>query len=175
MKKDKMKISLEGNLETVLYVIIGVVLALAGNQGLAFALSTEMPVVAVESNSMVPTFYQGDILIIQGVHDPSDYIDFLKVGDVIVFQPEGRDIPIVHRLVKINADGSFQTLGDANSGNQLPFETHITSDQIKGKMIMIIPYLGWIKIGIMNYALPNLPLIIIILAGVSFLYYLVQR
>ena len=170
-----MKVSFEGNTGTIFYVIIGILLAFGINQGLALALSTEIPVVAVESNSMVPTFYQGDILIIQGVKDPKDYIDFLKVGDVIVFQPESRQVPIVHRLLRVNADGTFQTLGDANNGNQLPFETHITPEQIKGKMILIIPYLGWIKIGIMNYALPNLPIIIVILAGVSFLYYLSQR
>ena len=61
-----MKVSFEGNTGTIFYVIIGILLAFGINQGLALALSTEIPVVAVESNSMVPTFYQGDILIIQG-------------------------------------------------------------------------------------------------------------
>jgi signal peptidase len=170
-----MEMSLEGNKGTVIYIVVGIFLAFAINQGLAVALSTDMPVVAVESNSMVPTFYQGDILVIQGVSDPRDYKDFLKIGDVIVFQPEGRIIPIVHRIVAINPDGSYQTLGDANNGNQLPFEKNISPEQIKGKMIFIVPYLGWLKIGMTNYIWPNIFLVILILGAVTFLYYLLQK
>jgi len=67
---------------SIFYVIVGVILAFGVNQGLAFALSTDMPIVAVESNSMIPTFYKGDILVLQGV--PADQI---MVGDIIVFSP----------------------------------------------------------------------------------------
>jgi signal peptidase I len=146
---------------TVGYVLLGVILAFLINQGLAFALSTDMPIVAVESNSMVPTFYKGDILVLHGT--PSEE---LIIGDIIVFSPKGGQstngagvaasgsTPIVHRIVKENPDGSFQTKGDANPG-QLYFEKHIESYQIHGKSILIIPYLGWVKIGITEYVVPN--------------------
>jgi signal peptidase len=144
--------------ETVLYMVIGVLLAWGINQGMAVALTTDMPVVAVESNSMVPVFYKGDILVLKGLA-PSEF----KVGDVIVYSVERRQVPVVHRIVKINPDGSFQTKGDANSG-QLDFEYYITPENVHGKVFVIVPYLGWVKIGMMQYVLPN---IIIVLAAVA--------
>lgn len=148
---------------TAVYILLGIILAFLINQGMALGLSTGMPIVAVESNSMVPTFYKGDILMLQGVPP-----DRLKVGDIIVFSPKGSaysgiggflssspiTTPIVHRIVKINEDGSFQTKGDANPG-QLPFEKSIDAGQIHGRSIFIIPYLGWVKIGITEYVIPN--------------------
>jgi len=68
-----------------------------------------------------------------------------RVGDVIVYSIHGQSIPVIHRIIKINADGSFQTKGDHNS-NQLPFEFSIKKDQIHGKVIFIIPKLGYFKV-----------------------------
>jgi signal peptidase len=145
----------------IMYIILGIALAFGINQGLSFVLATDMPIVAVESNSMVPTFSKGDILVLQGA--PTSQI---SVGDIIVFSVKEQPTPIVHRIVAINNDGSFKTKGDANSGS-MSFETHIDSSQIHGKSIMIIPYLGWVKIGITEFVLPNsiLFIVIIVLAG----------
>mgnify|MGYP000383168288 CR=1 FL=1 len=132
------------------YIILGVVLALGINQGLAIALSTDIPVVAVESNSMVPQFYKGDMLVLQGT--PQEQ---LTVGDVIVFDPPSGGTPVVHRIIRLNTDGTFQTKGDANNG-QLFYEKRIDYSQIHGRVILIIPYLGWIKIAVMEYVLPNI-------------------
>lgn len=132
---------------TVLYIVVGVVLAFGINNGLAVALDTDLPIVAVESNSMVPTFSQGDILILQG--EPE-----YDIEDIIVFAPTPDVTPVVHRIVAINKDGTYQTKGDANS-NQLPFEKSIGQDTVHGKVILIVPYLGWIKIGISQYVVPN--------------------
>jgi len=134
---------------SIVYVILGVLLAFGINQGLALALSTDIPVVAVESNSMVPTFQKGDILVLQGIT-----VNDLIVGDIIVFSPIVQETPVVHRVIQINDDGSVQTQGDANS-KQLPFEKRIEEDQIHGKVITIVPYLGWVKIGMAEYLLPN--------------------
>ncbi len=134
---------------SIFYIILGVVLALGINWGLAFALNTDMPVVAVESNSMVPTFARGDILILQGIP-----VEQIKLGDIIVFSPSPQQTPVVHRVIEVNPDGTVQTRGDNNNG-QLPFEKRIEPSQIHGKAIVIIPYLGWLKIGMMEYFLPN--------------------
>lgn len=174
-KKFLRRIRFEGTLGTLFYVAVGIILALGINQGLALALSTDMPVVAVESNSMVPTFYKGDILVIQGVTDPGQYWNFLEVGDVIVFSPEGKPIPIVHRLIGKNTDGTFQTMGDANDGRQLPFEKHIEPSQIHGKMLLIIPFLGWIKIGATEYLLPNIGWVTLAVVTVTFLYLIIKN
>jgi len=135
------------------YVLLGIILAFLINQGLSFALSTDMPIVAVESNSMVPTFYKGDILVLQGA--PSNE---LEIGDIIVFSPQGANTgstPIVHRIIKTNPDGTFQTKGDANPG-QLYFEKHIEPSQIHGRSMVVVPYLGWVKIGITEWVIPNI-------------------
>jgi signal peptidase len=173
-----MRIKFEGNVETIIYVVLGILLAFGINQGLAFALSTDMPVVAVESNSMVPTFHKGDILIIQGVRDPKDYDKFLEVGDVIVFTQSGRQIPIVHRIIRKNPDGTFQTKGDANPGpivSNNVNEREVKPEQIKGKMLIIIPYLGWVKIGITEYIIPNILIVIPIIIAVTFLYFIAKN
>lgn len=149
---------------SVFYVILGVVLAVGINWGLAFALGTDMPVVAVESNSMVPTFSAGDILVLQGVPGNS-----LKVGDIIVFSPGQDQTPVVHRIIAMNPDGTFQTRGDANNG-QLPFERRIEVSQIHGKAMLIIPYLGWLKIGMMQFLLPNILWIAMGVGVIAFIY-----
>jgi signal peptidase len=144
--------------------MLGVFLAFGINQGMALALSTDMPIVAVESNSMCAenscTFAKGDLLILQGT-----LAENLGVGDIIVYSVPGQSVPIVHRIIEINADGSFQTMGDANNA-QLPFEKHIQASQIHGKEIAIIPVIGWVKIGLTEFVLPNTLWIAVILVGV---------
>ena len=151
--------------ETVLYMVIGVLMAWGINQGMAVALTTDMPVVAVESNSMVPVFYKGDILVLKGAA-PGE----LEVGDVIVYSVKSRQVPVVHRIVKINPDGSYQTKGDANSG-QLDFEYYIPPENIHGKVVVIVPYLGWVKIGMMQYVLPNIIFVLAAFAVIAAIYY----
>lgn len=153
---------------TLGYIVLGIVLAFAANQGLAFALSTDMPMVAVESSSMVPTFNRGDILILQGVA-----MEELEIGDVIVFSPEGRATPVVHRLIAKNPDGTFQTRGDANSG-QLSFEKSIEPSQIHGMSIATIPYLGWVKIGASELLFGQPALLLMGIASLFVIYTMVK-
>jgi signal peptidase len=157
--------ALAKGMETAIYMIVGILVAVGLNQGMAMALSTDMPVVAVESNSMVPVFYKGDILLLHGMN-LGDY----KVNDVIVYSVSGRSVPIVHRVVKINPDGSFQTKGDANNG-QLDFEYYVEPKNVHGKVVAIVPYLGWVKIGAVQYVLPNIIWIAIAILAVVFIYY----
>ena len=146
---------LSGTKGTVVYVILGVLIAVGVNQGLGFALGTDLPIVAVESNSMVPAFAKGDILVLRGAL-PED----IHIGDVIVFSPPGQQTPVVHRVVARNPDGTFQTKGDANP-RQLPYETDIQYNQIHGRMVFIIPLLGWVKLAVTQYALPNWPFVLL--------------
>lgn len=148
------------NMSTAAYIIGGIVLAIAINLAMGALLATDMPVVAVESNSMVPTFYKGDLLILQGVSQEN-----LGEGDIIVFIPDGSNRAIVHRIVEVNPDGTFQTKGDANA-NQLPFEKRISYSQIHGKEIAIIPALGWVKIGVTEHLLPNIVIVVVFIAVV---------
>ncbi len=134
---------------------------------LATVLSSNTPIVAVVSNSMKHmnaevTYYQwseknldydrnyidswpvsngfavGDMPVIKGQEK-------YEVGDVIVYSVEGIGAPIIHRIIKINDDGTYQTKGDNNSG-QLPYESSVKPEQIKGKVIFIIPKIGYFKV-----------------------------
>jgi len=125
----------EGWFGTLVYLFLGFVIAYAVNFGLGYLLSTSTPVVAVFSNSMVPTFYKGDMMLVQGVEDVS-------VGDIIVFNVPDRSYPIIHRVNEINSEG-IRTKGDNNFYID-PWR--INKEDIYGKAILKFPLLGWVKI-----------------------------
>lgn len=158
----------DGPLGYVVYALLGIFIAYMVNISLAFALSTDLPVVAVVSDSMTHDinteinyyqwleknigynrsyigswpvedgFLRGDLPIIQG---DVNY----TVGDVVVYSiPEG-NVPIIHRIIKINPDGTYMTKGDHNSG-LLGFEYKVKTSQVHGKVIFIIPKLGYFKV-----------------------------
>jgi len=79
-------------------------------------------------------FRKGDIMIIFGKRD-------IKIGDIIIFDA-GRSNPIIHRVV---SQSPLQTKGDHNSA-QLSEEKSISDNQIVGTAMGRIPYLGWIKL-----------------------------
>ncbi len=134
---------------------------------LASVLNTSLPVVAVVSSSMqhdnaelthysvlqraysysraeidswpaAGGFAIGDMPVVQGS-------DSYKIGDVIVYSVESQPAPIIHRIIKVNDDGTFQTKGD-NNLSQLPYESSVSKSQISGKVIFIIPKLGYVKV-----------------------------
>lgn len=71
--------------------------------------------------------------------------DEYKVGDVVVYSVEGINAPIIHRIIKTNDDGTYQTKGDNNSG-QLNYEFGVKMEQINGRVIFIIPKIGYFKV-----------------------------
>jgi len=165
MKKNKKSWSKD----TLLFIVLGIFLAITVNYGMSFVMATQYPIVAVESNSMSPFFWRGDILIVKGVGEQE-----LKIGDVIVFSVPGRQIPIVHRLVEVNQDTTYQTKGDANM-DQHPWETSIQFTQIKGKQIFILPLLGWVKIVITELLAKNILVIIAIAVALTFIYLVTNK
>ena len=48
------------------------------------------------SGSMEPAFYRGDLLFLTMPDEP------VKVGEIVVFKIPGRDVPIVHRVIKLH-------------------------------------------------------------------------
>jgi len=83
-------------------------------------------------------FDVGDMPVVRGQEK-------YQIGDVIVYSVEGINAPIIHRIIKINDDGTYQTKGDNNSG-QLNYEFSVKPEQIKGKVIFIIPKIGYFKV-----------------------------
>ena len=119
-------------------VLVLVLLYAFFNWGLPALLRTEQPFMSVASNSMVPTYRRGDLLIIQGV-DPSE----VSVGDVIVFVSPQTGRYTVHRVidVEVTPDGErlFRTKGDANIA---PDPFIVREEDIVGRPVACIPILG---------------------------------
>ena len=93
-------------------------------------------------------FKKGDVIIVYGRFTP-------ELGDIIIFKPNPQSTaprPIIHRIIKINEDGSYQTKGDHNeiqltgSNRYGTDETKITQEQVVGKAVIKIPFLAWPKI-----------------------------
>lgn len=134
--------------------------------------STSLPLVIVESNSMLHTaefdsyweshgaWYEengisksdfqaysfnnginkGDIIVVQGKNS-------YEKGDVIIFKVPIQSTPIIHRIV---SSGSYYSTKGDNNQYQLAMEKTINPNQVLGKAIGKIPYLGWIKLFVFN-------------------------
>ncbi|MBI3412837.1 MAG: signal peptidase I [Candidatus Aenigmarchaeota archaeon] len=133
--------------ETAAYAVLGVLVAIFIYQALMFLLGTNRPVIDVVSESMYPSIKRGDLVIVKRVQ-PQD----IRIGDVIVFDTLSQRLPVIHRVYKINDDGTFQTLGDNNGGAQHDWEKQIEANDVVGKAVLVIPYVGWIKIIICDSA-----------------------
>jgi len=89
-------------------------------------------------------FERGDLLIVQGVSSFSE----ISIGDVVILDQGSDVIPLVHRVVAIweeNGSARFMTKGDANSSS-LATEISNRPEQIIGKVIFVIPKLGFISL-----------------------------
>jgi|SRR3989338_5354260 len=83
-------------------------------------------------------FKIGDIFVLRKARD-------IKVGDVIIYNNKISNAPIIHRVVGIE-DNYYMTKGDHNAV-MFPFESKIEREQVYGKVLLKIPYLGWVKVG----------------------------
>lgn len=68
-------------------------------KGLMVLTGSESPIVVVLSGSMEPAFHRGDLLFLTN-YSPDD--EPIRVGEIVVFKVDGRDIPIVHRVLKLH-------------------------------------------------------------------------
>ncbi|XYA00599.1 Signal peptidase complex catalytic subunit [Meyerozyma guilliermondii] len=78
---------------------------------LSVVTNSHSPVVVVLSGSMEPAFQRGDILFLWNRQRQN------KVGDVVVYEIKGKDIPIVHRVLREHHNSEKQyllTKGDNN-------------------------------------------------------------
>lgn len=106
----------------------------------------------IQSGSMEPSIMTGDIIII---HQAGQY----EKNDVITFQNEESRI-ITHRIIEINnkSEGmSFVTKGDANRSED---EGVVSASHILGKVIYVIPKLGFLVA--FSKSLPGLIILIAI-------------
>jgi len=64
------------------------------HESLRLVTKAKSPVVVVISESMKPAFSRGDILFVW------NRVDNIEVGDIAVCWFDGRDLPMVHRVIK---------------------------------------------------------------------------
>lgn len=117
-----------------------------------FALGFPPKFYVVVSESMIPTLRTGDAILISSDDATCSTFNCLKVGDIIVFEPNSRPKDsqpgeiIVHRVQAIGLDADNQrvlrTKGDANPNSIETVDYPITENQYVGKVIYVIPYLG---------------------------------
>ena len=158
-------------LETLAYIFIGYLIAIGANKGMAIAMHTDYPVVAVVSCSMEhddPISYdtwfmdrdynetnmeewdfrrginKGDIVFVNGVP-----LEEIVIGDVIVYKNSNME-PIIHRVIEITDDG-LKTKGDNNmdidQDDSIPI---ITQGALQGRAAFRVPLLGYVKIAFMK-------------------------
>jgi signal peptidase len=63
-------------------------------KGLSVATDSPSPIVVVLSGSMEPAFQRGDILLLWNRGRDT------QIGEIVVYNVKGKDIPIVHRVVR---------------------------------------------------------------------------
>jgi signal peptidase I len=94
----------------------------------------------ISGHSMKPEFDVGDMVIIKPVK-PEE----IQIGDIIRYDRE--NISIVHRVIQIQNSNNglvFITKGDNNNVEDPPVE----QSTIKGRIVGIMPGIGWLSIGI---------------------------
>lgn len=99
-------------------------------------------------------FERGDLLIIQGVSSVSD----IAIGDVLIIDRGENVTPLTHRVVEMweeNGRLVLKTKGDANTasydyfyegGRKVQGDYPIYPEDILGKVILVIPKLGFISL-----------------------------
>lgn len=110
-------------------------------QGILYAVLGVFPAYrVVNSESMIPVYYEGDVVFIKKV-EPST----LEVGDIIVFKSKRGTIPIVHRIVEIiEREGNlyFVTQGDSNAFVDSYYDPGVPENKIIGTPVFKIPRIG---------------------------------
>lgn len=119
----------ESAISVIIPLVITLILALIVYNYVFFA----VPV----SNSMIPTFARGDMILYQ------TYNTTPEIGDIIMFKVLGKNMPITHRIYSMD-DGFIQTKGD-NGGvdpwNLYPHNIRAKAIIVRDKPI-VVKYVG---------------------------------
>jgi signal peptidase I len=183
--------------KTVMAIVLIVFIIVGFFFGMTLVLGSAVPIRVVESGSMcVPfdggcdgwshpfdhTLHVGDIIVIQQVN-PADLKANYPDSDVIVYRNPNGVTPIVHRIVakqEINGTLYFKTKGDGNGPitwpdvpnyyDNIPDARGVPQNLIEGKVILRVPWFGWITLFMRGnpWALPLIITFIILLVVIEF-------
>jgi len=130
-------------------------------KSLMIVTNCESPIVVVLTGSMRPAFWPGDLLFLW------NHEEDIRVGDVVVYKLEGKEIPIVHRVLKVhdrgNGDFSVLTKGDNNTVDDIGLYPHgklwLNKNDIIGKAKGCLPFIGYVTIIMTDYPMLKYALI----------------
>lgn len=161
----------EGWIGWIFYGLLGIVFAVLLMQGSGLVLGNNFPIVTVSSKSMVPTLNVGDVVFVKSE-------DEYEPGEIIVFNG-WRSQPIIHRVVAVISEGEVKkyknfdiknskllnsvkgfdnyksklyiTKGDHNERYDQHYGVSpVGQEDIYGKKVFVIPYLGLFKVGLVK-------------------------
>jgi len=96
------------------------------------------------SGSMLPKIDIGDVVIVKRI-EPEE----VALGDVIQFREIEQDVRVNHRVIEIQEDERglplFITKGD---NNESPDSEPVIAEQVMGRVIQVVPRLGWVTIAL---------------------------
>jgi signal peptidase I len=149
------------------------------------------------NHPFVHTLHTGDLIIVQYVN-PKDLNTNYPNSDVIVYlnPDDPTATPIVHRIItvnKINGTLYFQTKGDGNGDKWPAFPSPLEYDSVQlwhtgggvgvpqsmveGKVVMRIPYVGWITLFLKQnqWGLPVIIAVILLLIVLEFIIPIIRK
>ncbi|KAJ4289387.1 Signal peptidase complex catalytic subunit [Collariella sp. IMI 366227] len=140
-------------------------------KGLSVITNSPSPIVVVLSGSMEPAFQRGDLLVLWNRNLFSE----TNVGEIVVYNVKGKDIPIVHRVVRkfgagfvgpyrsngyggdnIGTDkaprpeAKLLTKGDNNAADDTELyargQDYLNRKDIVGSVVGYMPFVGYVTI-----------------------------
>ena len=161
MKSNKLGEKLINWLLNILIVIFGIILLIS----LYITVQTKVlkndyanffgySIFEVQTGSMATTINAGDWIIV-GLDKN------IKINDIITYELNGEYI--THRVVE-SYKGTYVTMGDANNAK----DERITSDQVIGKVVNILPKLGILRKTLFNPAVLIAIIITLLLCSIAF-------
>ena len=99
----------------------------------------------VVSGSMEPLIHTGSVVV------TTRSVDTVECEDIVLYKLD--DMNVIHRVVEVNEDGTFVTKGDHNESKDFK---DVSYDQIIGKYLFTIPYLGYVIVMLRS----NIPAVI---------------
>jgi len=137
-------------------------------KGLSVASNSPSPIVVVLSGSMEPAFQRGDLLFLwnRGMDT--------KIGEIVVYNVRGKDIPIVHRVVRRFGGGEtplqLLTKGDNNAADDTELyaqgQNYLEREKdVIGSVVGYVPMVGYVTILLSEY--PWLKTAMLVIMGLT--------
>jgi len=108
----------------------------------AFPIAGNYQIKVVESGSMEPAIKVGSVVVVKPAES-------YQVGDIVTYEggfkdEKGKSIPVTHRIVEENTSGSLTTYVTKGDANDDPDNRDVRKGQIIGKVLVDIPYVGYV-------------------------------